>query len=501
MSKTSLAQKTALIFLGLILTTVILEAGLRLGGFVLTSIQEHRNRISISRRGVYRILCLGESTTAGEYPRFLEESLNQRDIGIKFSVIDKGVPGIRTSAIVALLEANLATYHPDMVITMMGINDYGPHLPYEPLSDSKVINFFKSYRTYKLIQLLGLHIRTRLEAIYRSEQSFPKNALQPMRNKETRMPEEAPHLEHSKAIEEGNFYRSKDEFSKAEEQYKKAIKLNPQDDKAHIELGNSYRERGGFSLAEQQYREALKLNPRNDRAYVERGTLYRKQNKLTESEEQYKEALKLNPGSDGIYCELGKTYNKLGKATEEERAHKKALELNPKNYNSRVRLGDIYREQKKFSDAEQLYKQAIEIDPKNNSAYRELGECCRRQKKFAQAGAAYKKVLELDSQEGLVYAGLVESYMRQNKASEAIGLFEASIEANPQGDRTLGALEILYNELGNSKLATKYGVKAKELRQSRYILQTAQNYQKLREVLKKKNITYVCAQYPMRELD
>lgn len=89
-TKTSFRQKILLIILGLSLTFVILEIGLRLEGFVLLSIQEYKNRVSLKQKGTYRIMCLGESTTQGQYPGFLEEILNQRNIGIRFSVIDKG---------------------------------------------------------------------------------------------------------------------------------------------------------------------------------------------------------------------------------------------------------------------------------------------------------------------------------------------------------------------------------------------------------------------------
>ena len=75
-------------------------------------------------------MCLGESTTAvgGEdaYPYQLQEILNENNMGIRFSVINKGVPGAHTSAIIEQLESNLNKYKPDMVIAMMGINDmYG----------------------------------------------------------------------------------------------------------------------------------------------------------------------------------------------------------------------------------------------------------------------------------------------------------------------------------------------------------------------------------------
>ncbi len=70
--KTTPRQKLILIALGFFLTLIILEAGLRFGGFIITSLQEYRNKISLRQKSTYRILSLGESTTAGQYPHFLE---------------------------------------------------------------------------------------------------------------------------------------------------------------------------------------------------------------------------------------------------------------------------------------------------------------------------------------------------------------------------------------------------------------------------------------------
>jgi len=125
--KTTFWQKTALIRLGLFLGIVALEIGLRFSGFIILSLQERSNRLSLLEKGEYIILCLGESTTAdggdNSYPRWLERILNTELKGIKFSVVNKGLWACNTADIVAGLENNLDTYKPDLVITMMGIND------------------------------------------------------------------------------------------------------------------------------------------------------------------------------------------------------------------------------------------------------------------------------------------------------------------------------------------------------------------------------------------
>lgn len=75
--KTSFWRRIALGIFGLFLALVILEVGLRLGGLILISFQKYRNYLSIKQTGTYRIMWVGESTTMGQYPPFLEEILNQ----------------------------------------------------------------------------------------------------------------------------------------------------------------------------------------------------------------------------------------------------------------------------------------------------------------------------------------------------------------------------------------------------------------------------------------
>ena len=152
---TSLPQKLGLSAFGFFLAILFLECVLRLGGCIILSLQNHRNALAMRQKGVCRIMCIGESTTQSQYPAFLERSLNGRNLGIRFSVIDRGLVGAYSSVLVDRMEADLETYHPDMVVAMMGINEYGPHMPYEPETRSKIVRFIRALRTYKLARIAG----------------------------------------------------------------------------------------------------------------------------------------------------------------------------------------------------------------------------------------------------------------------------------------------------------------------------------------------------------
>ena len=149
-------QKILLILGGLLLAVIVGEGMLRFGGFVLMAAQESRNRSAFSSAEGYRILCIGESTTlmGGEdsYPSQLEKILNSSPArGKKIKVINKGVPGVTTEYIVSELPKWLEEYRPQLIVAMMGINDYSAWVPLIEQDSSAWSKFIKNSRIYKLL--------------------------------------------------------------------------------------------------------------------------------------------------------------------------------------------------------------------------------------------------------------------------------------------------------------------------------------------------------------
>ncbi len=348
--KISLGEKVGLIIGGLFLALIIVEIGLRAGGAIILSLQEQRNRISLRQKDTYRVLCLGESTTMGEYPVYLEEFLNKRNIGIKFSVIDKGIAGIFTSGILTHLESNLDNYHPDMVIVMMGINDREINAFYEANSTSKINLFFSPFKVYKLARFLWLHIIS-----VAKEMNSAKSAELVLKDSNA-----------YSAL--GLICKNQGKFSQAEDLFKNAIASNPKDFDAYIGLGYVYQKQGKFSKAEDAFKKAIEFNPRDSNAHSGLGYVYKYQRKLTQAEELFKKAIELNPKNYNAYIELGWVYQKQGKLFQDEDAFRKAIELNPEFDKAYIELGWVYQKQGKFSQAEELLRKAIELNPKNEQA-------------------------------------------------------------------------------------------------------------------------------------
>lgn len=234
--RTSFRQKIILVLFGFFLFFVLLEACLRLGGFILLSIQEYGNLQSAKQKGAYRILCLGESTTQGKYPKFLEQALNKNNIGVRFSVIDKGIAGTNTTVILSNIESYLTEYHPDMVVTMMGVNDMGKHLPYEAGNTSKIKALIKPLRTYKLTKLLWLHILTKAKEIGFYKPKEDREGISGIRLQEVPADPDS-----------------------TEDSLKKAIEFNPKNDRAYGAISALYEEIGKPGLAKEYTKKVNRL--------------------------------------------------------------------------------------------------------------------------------------------------------------------------------------------------------------------------------------------------
>lgn len=160
-------KKFSLILIGIILSLVVLEILLRISGSMFLYYQNYQNNKILKNKNEYRIICLGESTTANEYPIQLQQLLNEKYPN-KFSVIDCGIEGTNLETLLDLLDSNIEKYNPDIAICMMGINNF-----LTSLDGSKFLKKNKKIKLkiYKLFLLLKEH----LQKIYKIDNIFAED--------------------------------------------------------------------------------------------------------------------------------------------------------------------------------------------------------------------------------------------------------------------------------------------------------------------------------------
>ncbi|MBN2406900.1 MAG: tetratricopeptide repeat protein [Elusimicrobia bacterium] len=350
-------KKILLVIAGIFAALFILEAGLRIGGSVILFMQERRNLRSLREKGAYRILCLGESTTEGGYPLYLEQLLNRRNPGKNFSSIIKATPG-NTLMILDRLEANLDRYEPDIVVTMMGIND--PEFMYSYNNSIKIGQGEKyrvgALRIYKLFRLIRLHLYTSVKksrtAAKTGKPGFHANkkpgdpAVSNNRSAEGSRgltgPEYVSHIDavndyygKLKSVEKSA--ENDPEAEKLERSLKQDMELNPENKEAYINLGRLYKDTGRYKEAEKCYEQVLELDPGNEYAFREMAMLFYASKDYDKSKKYLMRVLEINPedtGSQDLLLLISKTeaewYDICDTAANYRRARDIILERNKK---------------------------------------------------------------------------------------------------------------------------------------------------------------------------
>jgi len=442
----------------------MLEIGIRAGGFIFFSLQEHRNRLSVKKRGTYRILCLGESTTGfggrNSYPRQLENILNQRGKEIQFSVINKGSPGADTIRIVAQLENNLNKYNPNMVITMMGINDSYDSKAYDDIANQRNTPFLKDFRIYKLGKFLHRRIINKAKekevALFETSES-EKNIVLQLNN----------HLDEQENI------------------LKKVVENNPKSHDAYCQLAEYYWEREEFDKSDEIFKKAIEVNPDNHLAYVEVAMHYFESGEHDKAKEILKKAIEISPDGLDAYLKLIEYYSFW-------QQNEKAKELFKKAFIDKGSRG-----------GDNIFKRAVEQDPANPKAYIKLGEYYMDIEENEKAEKVFKKAIALNSSQAYwAYVELGSYYRMKGMYDQAEEILKKAIEVNPESHWVFDELlAVLYEKQVKNKLAMTDLRKSNDWNPEYYNTVTQYNYQRLKEIVTSRGIKLVVMQYPLRNLE
>ena len=201
----------------------------------------------------------------------------------------------------------------------------------------------------------------------------------------------------------------KPRYDEAEEQYRLAAQIAPDDARAFAGLGNVYVDQGKFAQAVDAYQKALKVKPDYNGAYLPLAFSLARSNRYPEAIEVYKETLKRDPGPE-VYNNLSFAYNHNGQHQEAVDASLEAIKLlgetggayklgfqerNEVRSYAYKNLGNAYNGLKRYDEAATALKKSSEIEPKNASAHFNLGLTLYNAGRYSEAIESYKEVIKL----------------------------------------------------------------------------------------------------------
>jgi len=205
------------------------------------------------------------------------------------------------------------------------------------------------------------------------------------------------------------------QIAEAEENFKKAVQLDPKSVPALLALGDFYLQQHRWSDAEQQYRRAIELEPKNRPPRTALARLYLAQGQKAKAEQVVVEAKKALPSDSENYRMLGDFYFNTGQFD-------KALS----------EYASLYQEHPKDLRVKKNYVQLLILGDR-------LDEAARLNDEILKANAK-----DVDA---LIYEGQILN--RQQRANDAIPIFQAALKTEPDNEVGHYNLGIAFIQVGN----------------------------------------------------
>ena len=173
----------------------------------------------------------------------------------------------------------------------------------------------------------------------------------------------------------GWIYYKNNEFSRAEAEFRKALRRNApyrRQAEVYTNLAEVQWRDGRKESAYQSLAQAVKLNPAAARTRDSRGHFYLQEGKVRAAHSEIQKALGLSPYSYLYYDHLAQVYAQEGELRLAEECLRHALRLRPDYAPGYDHLGIISARQGKKEEAVECWLQALSIDPRLKSARNNL---------------------------------------------------------------------------------------------------------------------------------
>jgi len=162
-------------------------------------------------------------------------------------------------------------------------------------------------------------------------------------------------------------------YKQAEIALTKLLEIDEENDLAYFYLGALYEKTGQKVKAEDFFRKVIKLNPESPDAYNYLGYMLAEEEKnLDEAIELVSKALDIAPNNGAYVDSLGWAYYKKDMVSEAVQYLKKAVDLIPDDAVIRDHLGDAYYKQGDLDKAQQHWQKSLDLDPKQDQVKEKL---------------------------------------------------------------------------------------------------------------------------------
>ena len=266
------------------------------------------------------------------------------------------------------------------------------------------------------------------------------------------------------------------DFASAEQYSKKAIKLAPQNPTIYKYLANGYSINGKFTKAIENYKKALKIQPTDmstqqelAKCYVRFGVSLKEQKKWDAAIAAYKQASKLDPkleiATTNLVDAMWQKANALraeGNIDAAIAAYLELKKLHPDEPDIQALLGDLYLKKGQYQLALTAFQKVYKHKPDDKQAqhnliavYQQYAQHLIRTKNYTSAVEQLEKAVALFPDDINLRLNLSQAYQHTSNFDKAKTQLEHILKNHPEHSQAKAALFNMHLKRGNELVQQK----------------------------------------------
>lgn len=138
----------------------------------------------------------------------------------------------------------------------------------------------------------------------------------------------------------------------------------------HLEAGEEHLRRQEWTQAEEAFRRGTAAHPESPVAWSKLGVTLAHQRRFGEAIAALREGISVNPRYAPAYSNLGNVYREQGRKEDALAAYRQAIEADPDYWIAHQNLGALYREMGRVTDAVGEFKRASRLSARSGAPRR-----------------------------------------------------------------------------------------------------------------------------------
>ena len=229
----------------------------------------------------------------------------------------------------------------------------------------------------------------------------------------------------------GMVYSDFNYYEKAEEQFQKAMELDPEYPMPYVNMGQLLNVQGRYKEAEPILLKAIEMDSTNWSVHQYLANNYAFTDRHGLAEKEFELALKYSPHPFDVYYDFAVYKARMGRLEESEGLYFKAIALDSTDVRPFINLASMYIDTKRYNMAEQKLQKAIQLDSNHMFVYANLFSVYQSAERYEEAEKMILKAINISPNFIGFRNALGEFYLNRDRNENAKNIFEEEIEKAP----------------------------------------------------------------------